>query len=174
MRITMKTKIIILAAMLAAVVGAQAQYSDYYYHRTGDTVDIYSEIAYYKWWDFEYMVNLRARISADIFIPYGGNNTTMMATKYHTPSSFKVVGIAGCLRFIQNPNTPNFKPEYLYLFDATPNGLAYMDRSEIHFADNTPHRHLHLPTNYQGILGNDSCCYYGSCRSMHFLSNRLC
>ena len=54
----MKTKFIILAALLAVAVGTQAQYGSEYYHRTNDTVYNKSEIGFYNWWDFDYMLSL--------------------------------------------------------------------------------------------------------------------
>ena len=42
----------VIAVMLT--VGVQAQYSDLYYHRVGDTIEWRSPIGYYSWWEFEY------------------------------------------------------------------------------------------------------------------------
>lgn len=43
--------------------GVQAQYGADYYHRTGDTVYTYSDIAFYNWWDFEQMLLRRECIT---------------------------------------------------------------------------------------------------------------
>ena len=52
----MKAKVIIVVALLQFTMTTQmarAQYSDYYYHRVGDTIEWKSEIGYYSWWEFE-------------------------------------------------------------------------------------------------------------------------
>ena len=159
----MKAKIIILTVILASAVGAQAQYGSEYYHRTGDTIETYSEIAYYKWWDFDYMLSLGERIYIDGY-PGLSNSPHVVATTYNTPAPLKIVGIAGCLVYMPGLSsiTPSL-PEYLYLFDATPNGPVYLDRSEIHFADSTPHRCLHVTSNQAAysVSATDSCCGFG-------------
>ena len=157
----MKTKFIILAALLAVAVGTQAQYGSEYYHRTNDTVYNKSEIGFYNWWDFDYMLSLRLRTYITQPTQVGGWNTAVTAIPYSTTTPLNIVGIAGCFWYTPYPNSPNPLPEYLYLFDAGVEGPVYMDRSEIHFSDSTPHRCLNVTSNYQGNTGNnDSCCYY--------------
>ena len=44
---------IMLLAVTAMAWEAQAQYSDLYYHRVGDTIMYDSPIYYHNWWGFE-------------------------------------------------------------------------------------------------------------------------
>lgn len=150
----MKTRIIILAAMLAAAVGAQAQYSSEYYHRTGDTVYNKSEIGFYNWWEFEQLVQNRDIFGYQSFIAYG--TVTMM--QYFTPVPIRIVGIAGCP---QNSASGPFvdtttRQEYFYLYDHENGNIIYKDRLAWNFRD--PHRTLVLPYNRPHGEHFDSCC----------------
>ncbi len=152
----MKHKALILAALLAAAIGAQAQYGADYYHRTGDTIYTYSDIAFYNWWDFEQMLLRRESFLTGNISPTP--TAPLMITPYFTTAPIRVVGIAGCLRDDQWYSGP-ILPEYFYLFDAGSEGPVYLNRSQIHFRDSTPHRYLHLDLNTTSLAHHDSCCF---------------
>ena len=61
----MKRIMVFVQLALAVTVAAKAQYSDYYYHRIGDTIEWKSEIGYYSWWEWKtfYENNLGLNIS---------------------------------------------------------------------------------------------------------------
>ena len=150
-------KALILAALLAAAIGAQAQYSADYYHRVGDTVYTRSEIGYYAWWDFGLMANLRERIMLHLedFTAY----SPLVITPYFTPAPLQVVGMAGCLYDNSNSTHPAWRPEYAYLFDNGASGPVFLDSVQMPYRVEFPHRYLHLnfnnsPSMYQW----DSCC----------------
>ena len=151
----MKTKTFMLAVLLAAAAGAQAQYSADYYHRTGDTVYTRSEIGFYNWWDFEQMLRLRESIV--VGCAYFSPVPQVVITPYLTTAPIRIVGIAGCLQDSQWSGP--VLPEYFYLFDAGEEGPVYIDRSQIHFRDSTPHRYLHLNLNTLPTGNRDSCCF---------------
>ncbi len=127
---TMKTKrIVALAILLSSAIGAQAQYSDGYYHHMGDTVYTRSEIGYYAWWDFDSLVSMRAQF-------WYSNGTLywrpLIITPYFTPAPLQVVGIAGC--FYDASWLGASLPEYVYLFDNGANGPVFLDSVQIHVA----------------------------------------
>ena len=153
----MKTKIFILVALLAVATSVQAQYGADYYHRTGDTVYTRSDIGFYNWWDFEQRLLRRENITISSLSPIP--TAPVMITPYFTTAPIRVVGIAGCLYDNRLYYSGPTLPEYFYLFDAGSEGPVYLDRSEIHFQDSTPHRYLHLDINAPQYGSRDSCCF---------------
>ena len=149
----MNAKNAILAALLAVAVGAEAQFSDYYYHRTGDTVYIRSEIGYYNWWDWEQLINDR--------VVFGARSLDAMAitaVPFFTPAPLRIVGIAGC-PMIEHSDTCLVQ-EYFYLFDAEGDRMVFKEKLAWDLRD--PHRTLIMPCNMPVDWIPDSCCgsYY--------------
>ncbi len=156
MRIDMKAKTVILAAMLAVAAGAQAQYGDEYYHRTGDTVYIRSEIGFYNWWEWEQLLADR-----DLFYMVADDLFRTTATPFFTPAPLRVVGIAGCpLVYPWGGDTTGVQ-EYFYLYDCEGDDMVYKGRLGWDLRD--PHRTLIMPYNYPLGQNADSCCgsYFG-------------
>ena len=150
----MKARIIIIMAMLAAAIGAQAQYGSEYYHRTGDTVYNKSVIGYYYWWDFDQLIQNRDLVIPRDFL----HGAPVIALQYFTVDTLKIVGIAGCPRStwsIYELDTTTVQ-EYFYLFDNDNGNLVYKDRLGWDLRD--PHRTLVMPTNNPGAAAIDSCC----------------
>lgn len=151
----MKTKIFILAAILAAAIGTQAQYSDYYYHNTGDTVYNKSVIGFYNWWEWEQLIQDR-----DIFGPNREVTSTVNLVPFFTPAPLNIVGIAGCpilYRYgVLVDTIPTLVNEYFYLFEADGDDIVYKDKLAWDLRD--PHRTLVLPYNHPYGHNADSCC----------------
>lgn len=119
----MKRTILIFSVMMGLHAGTTAQYSQYYYHRTGDTIYQDSPIYYHAWWEWE---DYRAR--QDVAVPYpnqgqlnGTANITL--TYFHTADTLKVVGIGGIPLF-------NDVHDTLYLYDFDTAGI-FTQRSHI-------------------------------------------
>ena len=82
----MKRMLAYIALAAAMSVGtAEAQYSSYYYHRVGDTIEWRSEIGYYSWWEFQrfYEENLTLGFSMmpiDVlyYFDYGGVDSNVL------------------------------------------------------------------------------------------------
>ncbi len=150
----MKTKVIVIIAMLAAATGARGQYGSEYYHRTGDTVYNKSVIGYYYWWDFDQLVQ-----NGDFVVPHDDfTGNPVMALQYFTVDTLKIVGIAGCPRstcgYYEVDTTS--RKEYFYLFDNHNGDLEYKARVSWNLRD--PHRTLVMPTNNPPQEVVDSCC----------------
>ena len=143
---------------MTAAISVQAQYSADYYHRTGDTIYTYSEIAFYNWWDFERMDSLREPMD------YGGSILyiyPLVITPYFTTTPLKVVGIAGCINHFYHDTNYVWLPEYVYLFD---DGPIFRKRAEVPYLDERAHRYLQLDISQhtRPYTYHDSCCNISS------------
>lgn len=157
-----------LLRILVAVPQAQAQYSDYYYHRVDDTVEWRSEIGYYDWWEFEewYNEHLDIGINKWTFTDLYYSDSSEMLQRFYTPMPLKIIGIAGCFvrgrRYIsfRMPNSPlidtDYYKEYLRIYDATPDSFPLVANVEWNPFD--PHRMIHVGFNVQPTPIHDSCC----------------
>lgn len=164
----MKKFILCMALMLPVGSQVLAQYSQYYYHRTGDTIEWKSEIGYYTWWEFvpffeqNLIVNVGNRHSAEGLI-----DSAALLMKFHTPTPLKIIGIAGTGfrgRFQPNsdyiPDTNMFQ-EYYLIYDACNTGLTL--KAQVPWSPFDPSRTLHVKT-HQHIScegcppPSDSCC----------------
>ncbi|MBP5527951.1 MAG: fibronectin type III domain-containing protein, partial [Bacteroidales bacterium] len=182
----MKNRFLVAALLLAGAVGAQAQYSDLYYHRVGDTIEWRSEIGYYAWWNFEYYYanNLPLRffpcdlpnLNAQIDNPWYCMDSAVLVQRFYTPTPLRVVGLAGgCLRttghlssayggdnYIHQRDTNEYK-DYFVIYDALPDSFPLVGKTEWNPFD--PYRMLHLKHHFETEYDPDdtsySCCRYG-------------
>ena len=91
----MRKSILLIVSVLALMLPLRAQYSDMYYHRVGDTIEMRSEIGYYAWWGFEryYANNLPLRIEPREPQMYDGSSqaayghdSLVVVQRYYTPT----------------------------------------------------------------------------------------
>ena len=156
----------LLFLLLAIPLGVQCQYSQYYYHRTGDTIEHDSPTYFHYWWDWQrYYSTLRVLTLTQ---SSGRRNGTIMY-RHITTDTLKIIGIAGL-----RPSRPIHGPDdttaldYLFVFGADPlNKLAQVRR----FWWRDTHRKIHLQSN--GTIHNlqttddylrpeerlSNCCY---------------
>lgn len=154
----MKRKLFFSVAMLIAM-AAQAQYSDLYYHRTGDTIEQNPNNGYFAWWEWD-----RYQETKEIVKYYQMKFTDVITMqKYYTPTPLQVVGIAGIVYSCDRLNngaltTLTSSQEYFLLYDATPAGTTPLGELPVNLAD--PHRLLHIQSNLQPNCAADvsSCC----------------
>ena len=158
----------VIAVMLT--VGVQAQYSDLYYHRVGDTIEWRSPIGYYSWWEFEYFYEHGLCLQISTANPWGGPfESGIGLQQYYTPVPLKIIGVAGSpFQFVLADNYgypydgPMPIPQYFYVYDATPTGLVPV--AEVPWNLQDPHRTLHVithhPTTDEMLMYYDSCCLF--------------
>ena len=153
----MKNKVLVAALLLTMAVSARAQYSDYYYHRVGDTIEMRSEIGYYAWWNFEYYYendlplyfepNELPYIFAQDPLVYA-MDSAVFVQRYYTPTPLRVVGLAGvCMRArgiwpsFGNRDTNEYK-DYFVIYDAMPDSFPLVGKTE--WSPYDSYRMLHL------------------------------
>lgn len=176
----MKSKMLMAAMLLMAATGTRAQYSDYYYHRVGDTIEWRSEIGYYNWWEFEYYFDndLYILIDGRNYSAYGGEHnffekdSVVTVQRYYTPTPLRVVGLAGgCMRmrcwlldcfgeapYFQYMDTNQYK-NYFVIYDAMPDSFPLVGQLEWNPFD--PYRVLHIQThNHFTRYGDTTCCNF--------------
>ena len=156
----------LLFLLLAIPLGVQCQYSQYYYHRTGDTIEHDSPTYYHAWWDWQ-----RYHSTMRIHSLQQGSSLSGYSTMYRhmTNDTLKIIGVAGLrpVRSIQSPDDTTAQ-EHLFVFSANPlQKLAQIQR----FWWRDAHRKIHLFSNgtiYDYYSRNDyllpeeritNCCY---------------
>ena len=154
----MKNKVLVAALLLAMAVSVRAQYSDYYYHRVGDTIEMRSEIGYYAWWNFEYYYENDLPLYLEpceagylaVQKPFlYCMDSAVFVQRYYTPTPLTVVGLAGCcLRTrgygfpsLGNSDTNEYK-DYFVIYNALPDSFPLVGMAEWNPFD--PYRKLHL------------------------------
>lgn len=88
---------VVLVLSLSAVSHVQAQYSQYYYHQVGDTIEWRANNGYYAWWEFQDFFQQNLTLSditvhsmcSDVF------DSVILLMEYYTPTPLKIIGIAG-------------------------------------------------------------------------------
>ena len=112
-RKTRKTAIIAILAILALQGTLQAQYSQYYYHRTGDTIEHDSPVYFHAWWkwlDHHFSRRLLYfNLSKNLC-----DTTRPRLLQHYTPDTMKIVGIAGL-----SPIRSVFEREIFQNYDTT-------------------------------------------------------
>ena len=178
----MKNKIIWMAIWLACATGVKAQYSDWYYHQVGDTIETRSEIGYYAWWEFEdYFANNRMLLLREEMIMAlagsaelscsGEADSTILLQRYYTPTPLRIVGVAAAGETIKyndaQPHIPLYFPDtadrnFLLVYDALPDSFPLVGSVRWNIA--APHRTLHVSTHVDSwVPGSNldtSCCRY--------------
>lgn len=135
-------------ALTLTTLMAQAQYSDLYYHRSGDTIDDWPTY-YHNWWDWDIVRQEGHTVFHGSSLGVRGE---VLLDKFYTPVPLKVVGIASSFLFLGGDSVP-VMPEFFYLYDAVPSGVNMMARAE--WVGKDSERTLVLNgNNAQG----DSCC----------------
>lgn len=178
----MKTRAFLIVVLLSVLprVGVQAQYSDYYYHRVGDTIEWKSEIGYYDWWEFEqwYQLNLGLGIqnwvptistSGGGTAPLFGFDSAVMLQRFYTPVPLKIIGMAtssvrGHGSFSPRGYSPDrldtdsFK-QYLYIYNATPDSFPLV--ASVEWSPLDPCRYLYVKghTSRSAQSPPDTCCF---------------
>ena len=177
-------KILLIISLLLLSATLQAQYSDLYYHRVGDTIEWRSEIGYYAWWDFEYyyannlLLHFEPREGKyfarfpDISPLFTVMDSAVFVQRYYTPTPLKVVGLAGSfarsrsseVSIRQNPfdyhrDTNGYK-DYFVIYDALPDSFPLVGKTELN--PYAPYRKLHLKHHLYCFDSVDSshCCMY--------------
>lgn len=136
----MKIKLLIILGFLALGIGnTAAQFAEYYYHRTGDTIEQNSPIYRQAWWEWQ---DFRA-MGLDAVIIHEGYSTwgTERLLYNYTPDTLKIVGIAGVA---YNFNDPGLHK--LLLYDCTDSG-GFEKKVEMTRDSGDLHRHIHISGN---------------------------
>ena len=166
----MKKIVVLVLLLTAVVVGARAQYSDYYYHRVGDTIEWKSEIGYYSWWEwqtyYENMLPMHPVRDAIIYgIPitsfYLVHDSSIFLQRYYTPVPLKIIGIAGAAfrgyldyergRLVHGQDSIQ---EYFLIYDAIGDSFPLVAQVPWNSIDTM--RTLHLYTRPTALA--DTCC----------------
>ncbi|MBQ8703863.1 MAG: fibronectin type III domain-containing protein [Bacteroidales bacterium] len=169
----MRTRAFIIVVLLQLTVTTQvakAQYSDYYYHRVGDTVEWDTRIGYYSWWEWEYffqnnLMVYSASESTDWSHMWENSEDSAIQLQYfYTPVPLKIIGIAGsCVRG-HVETIPEFSldtneaEEYLYIYEAGP-GNAFTQLTATRWSPFDPKRYIHVVVHHD-YHRRDSCCTY--------------
>ena len=166
-------KIVFASLLLLAVsIGARAQYSDYYYHRVGDTIEWQSEIGYYSWWEYKRCYENDIALNFDLhaleaaFVDGSSNwwagelDSNVLLQRFYTPSPLKIIGIAGSGWQMRNPFTDSCNHQnYYYIYDADDTVLTL--KAEVPWNENDSSRTLHIKRHSRPLsVLNDSCCYH--------------
>ena len=155
-------------AVMMAVGGAQAQYSDLYYHRVGDTIEWKAPNGFYSWWEFErfYQENLTLEVrTGELWGVPQFADSSITLQRFFTPSPLKIIGIAAAIYsfregdyYYQTPCASSYN-NYLCIYDADTSGIRPLKMTPWNIFDST--RTLHLKGHdTPGIFPFDSCCYY--------------
>jgi hypothetical protein len=165
----MKKYILVILLSLAACCQLRAQYSEYYYHRVGDTVEWQANNGYYSWWEFETFFQQNLSMIVNNMIGVSSDyDSAVVLMGFYTPVPLKVIGVAGVSR--RGNITGGFKPaanifqEYYYIYSADSSGLTL--RSQTPWSSLDPSRKLHLKIHRSwvdwsdGVTIHDTCCWY--------------
>lgn len=140
----------LLLAMLPPL-QAEAQYSDMYYHRVGDTVEQKSPIGYYQWWDWD------RSLATGEFVTMKAQFGHIVLSYFYTPTPIKVIGLAG-LMSVYPPDAPHDTlPDSMVVYSA---GDSLQRLVAVPWYENQPHRYINITANgprYYGGL-DTICC----------------
>ena len=111
-----------MVAMLLAV-SLQAQYSDLYYHRVGDTIMYDSPIYYHNWWGFEDAYQTQNR--RHILDAYTSTAERKLLSYSFTAMPLEVIGLAVLQdnSHIYYHDYPIPQQEYYLIYEATPDSV---------------------------------------------------
>ena len=171
----MKRYIVLIFSALFLFSGmVRAQYSDYYYHRVGDTIEWQSEIGYYSWWEYKRCYENDIALNFDLhaleaaFVDGSSTwwagllDSNVLLQRFYTPSPLKIIGIAGSgwQRYVypQEPDSCNHQ-NYYYIYDADDTVLTL--KAEVPWNEYDPSRTLHIKRHRRPLsILSDSCCYH--------------
>ena len=154
---------------------AQAQYSDLYYHRVGDTIEWQAPNGYFSWWLFEQCFNenivIQTHESSGWYwrgVKYEGDSAICLQ-HFYTPTPLKIIGIAGspmlCAPDIDTVMWHDTleTEEYLVIYDVDSSGTMTL-KAQAPWRMSDPHRILHIKTHESDTGWNpdipDSCCWH--------------
>lgn len=150
---------IMLLAVTAMAWEAQAQYSDLYYHRVGDTIMYDSPIYYHNWWGFENSYQSQDRMC--ILTRQSAAERKLLSYSF-TATPLEVIGIAAIKPWVY-PEHDSIIPqqEYFYIYEATPDSVYKVAEVPWHLDD--PHRNIIIRGNHgtQGVT-DSVCCNTGT------------
>ena len=156
---------LMLLVVTAMAWEAQAQYSDLYYHRVGDTIMYDSPIYYHNWWGFEQSYQTQER---RIRLESGANPRKLLSYSF-TATPLEVIGIAALKPILHtNPITgvqwdSAPQQEYFLLYEATPDSVYKV--AEIPWYKDDPHRSIFIRGNggiNEGTAFDSVCCGSGT------------
>ena len=150
-------RITLTIALVMATLMAQAQYSDLYYHRSGDTIIDDWPTYYHSWWDWENVRQEGHRVFYGTNVHLNSGDLFWME-KYYTPIPLRVVGIASSFNYYMGNDTVIPEPEYFYLYEADTAGVHEVASAEWNGME--PQRTLVINGNGFGGTAWDSCCAF--------------
>ena len=168
----MKKSMVIVLLLTTITVGARAQYSDYYYHRVGDTIEWKAENGYYSWWEWQTFYENQLLMNPDwdavanglslSIIPYLLADSTILLQRFYTPVPLKIIGIAG----VAFRGTYNFMrglipvedsiQEYFLIYDAIGDSFPLVAQVPWHTMDTM--RTLHFFAHPLVSPYDTTCC----------------
>ena len=165
-----KTIFIIVAWVVFSLPNsAQAQYSDLYYHRVGDTIEWRAPNGYYSWWEWENFYNNIIAMNEVVDGSHGSEwsmydvlDSAIILQRFYTPVPLKIIGIAGSgSRVINITVDTNASNEYYLIYDAGVTDMILL--KQVPWKTTDPHRILHVKMHkvdggFQAETP-DSCCW---------------
>lgn len=152
---------IMLLAVTAMAWEAQAQYSDLYYHRVGDTIMYDSPIYYHNWWGFENSYQTQDHM---YLLDRHSTPERLLLSYSFTSTPLKVIGIAAMQPWgyvLQDSIIPVPQQEYFVIYKATPDSVYKVAEAPWHFDD--PIRKIIIRSNGGTHGVTDSvCCNTGT------------
>ena len=156
--------IYILMSVVVLSAGLRAQYSDYYYHRVGDTVEWKAPNGYYSWWELEhYYENNMMFTWIGMCIGTLCVDSAIVLQRYYTPTPLKIIGVAGHCWYPQNLGQGDSSyRDYFLIYDAEPDSFPL--KAQVRWNPQDPCRYLHF--KYHGFISTyqtsngDTCCAY--------------
>lgn len=155
----MKQRIVAIVMALMAVMSAEAQYSDLYYHRDGDTIEqVAPNNGYFMWWDFQGLYDDHVGGMGGYFDVL---NHLQIAQKYHTDTTIKIIGVAASVVAYDlswdittgttfTPTTNLLDEDYFFIYDE-----QMVEQARVRWDLTTNKRILKLHGWYRAT---DSCC----------------
>ena len=167
----------------------QAQYSDLYYHRVGDTIEWRSEIGYYTWWGWQELYENQLPASAyfnNAPHAWSGDLTQVsdsgiLLERFYTPTPLKIIGIAGVatrgyrenvgygqpMRWVMDTDTTSRK-DYFLIYDAIGDSFPLVAQTEWTPTDTMRTLHIKL-RQYPRTTNYDTTCCGGGLLMEYYL-----
>ena len=144
----MKIKLLIILGFLTLGIGnTAAQFAEYYYHRTGDTIYQDAPIYLHAWWKWDIYRATQEDAVLDPYQAYTPGSIKLLP--FHTADTLKIVGIAGILvpdGWRDALPSPFYHGDVLYLYDYDDTG-AFVQRAAIPRDSNDEARKIFISGN---------------------------
>ena len=169
----MKKTMVLVLLLTTVTVGTRAQFSDYYYHRVGDTIEWKSEIGYYSWWEWQTFYENQLSILPTDYVFESGSamaiyiyrDSCIFLQRYYTPMPLKIIGIAGeafrghiDYELGRRVHGQDSIQDYFFIYDAIGDSFPLVAQVPWYSADTM--RTLHLYAH--PFINFDTCCGSGS------------